>query len=110
MALAQQAGKLWVWSSTGFGYNLKNPVSTGTVLVSFDVNANALFDNTETSERTFDMAIGGESSSNAEYLLCIANFPSTHMYIKHDGSIEDGFEMVTHPISLDYRNIPNRRE
>ena len=49
-----------------------------------------------------EVDFGGESSSNAEDLLCVANFPTTHMYIKHDGSIEDGFEMVTHPISLDY--------
>ena len=57
-----------------------------------------------------EVDFGGESSSNAEDLLCIANFPNERMYIKHDGSIEDGFETVTHLISLDYRNIPNRRE
>ena len=45
---------------------------------------------------------GGEESSNAERLLEIANYDATHMYMKHDGSIEDGFEMVTHPISLEY--------
>ena len=45
---------------------------------------------------------GGEESSNAERILEIANYDATHMYMKHDGSIEDGFEMVTHPISLDY--------
>ena len=49
-----------------------------------------------------EVDLGGESSSNAENILYIANFPNTHMYIKHDGSIEDGFEMVTHPIGLDY--------
>jgi len=45
---------------------------------------------------------GGESSDSADELLYIANFPNERMYMKHDGSIEDGFEMVTHPMSLDY--------
>jgi len=45
---------------------------------------------------------GGESSDSADHLLYIANFPDERMYMKHDGSIEDGFEMVTHPMSLDY--------
>ena len=45
---------------------------------------------------------GGESSDNAQRLLDIANYQSEHMYIKHDGSIEDGFEMVTHPMGLEY--------
>lgn len=45
---------------------------------------------------------GGESESSADNLLYIANFPSEHMYMKHDGSIDDGFEMVTHPMCLDY--------
>ena len=45
---------------------------------------------------------GGESSDNAQRILDVANSQAEHMYIKHDGSIEDGFEMVTHPMSLDY--------
>ncbi|MGN0150274.1 MAG: amidoligase family protein [Clostridia bacterium] len=45
---------------------------------------------------------GGEYDSNAEILLNIANHNGEHMYCKHDGSIDDGFEMVTHPMSLDY--------
>lgn len=45
---------------------------------------------------------GGESTDNAQRILDVANFQSEHMYIKHDGSIEDGFELVTHPMGLDY--------
>lgn len=54
---------------------------------------------------------GGECSDNADELLCIANFTDTRMYMKHDGSIEEGFEMVTHPMSLGYHKneMPWRR-
>ena len=45
----------------------------------------------------------GESGRNAGELLKIAN---THgedrLYCKHDGSLEDGFELVTHPMTLEY--------
>ena len=45
---------------------------------------------------------GGESSSNAGELMQIANRKAEHIYCKHDGSLEDGFEIVTHPMSLEY--------
>lgn len=45
---------------------------------------------------------GGEDDSNAEILLDIANAKGERMYCKHDGSIDEGFEMVSHPMSLDY--------
>lgn len=45
---------------------------------------------------------GGESSSNAKELLSIANRSYEHIYCKHDGSLEEGFEIVTHPMTLDY--------
>lgn len=45
---------------------------------------------------------GGEDNANADELLCIGNFPNVRIYCKHDGSIEDGFEIVSHPMSLDY--------
>lgn len=45
---------------------------------------------------------GGECDSNAEILLDIANSNSEHIYCKHDGSISDGFEIVSHPMTLDY--------
>ena len=45
---------------------------------------------------------GGEYSENAEILLGIANKDNEHLYCKHDGSICEGFEMVSHPMSLEY--------
>ncbi|MBQ7033884.1 MAG: amidoligase family protein [Clostridia bacterium] len=45
---------------------------------------------------------GGEDNENAEALLDIANRYKEHMYCKHDGSIDNGFEMVSHPMSLEY--------
>lgn len=48
----------------------------------------------------------GEDDYNAELILNIANRDDDHIYIKHDGSLEDGFEIVTHPMTLDYhKNI-----
>lgn len=45
---------------------------------------------------------GGESENNARMLLSIANTLEDLMYCKHDGSLDDGFEMVTHPMTLSY--------
>lgn len=45
---------------------------------------------------------GGECVENAEKILRTANNSNEHMYCKHDGSIENGFEMVTHPMTLEY--------
>ena len=45
---------------------------------------------------------GGEYDSNADILLDIANCCGEHIYCKHDGSINNGFEMVSHPMSLEY--------
>ncbi len=45
----------------------------------------------------------GEDDSNASALLAIANRKETLAYCKHDGSLDDGFELVTHPMSLDYQ-------
>lgn len=44
----------------------------------------------------------GESDDNAECLLDVGNRCREHLYIKHDGSIYEGFELVTHPMTLDY--------
>ena len=44
----------------------------------------------------------GESNTAAGKLLAIANAQDEHLYCKHDGSLEDGFELVTHPMTLDY--------
>ena len=44
----------------------------------------------------------GKDSDNADELLSIANRDNEHIYIKGDGSLDDGMEVVTHPMSLDY--------
>lgn len=44
---------------------------------------------------------GGESDDNAGQLMILANAHGKEfLYCKHDGSLEDGFELVTHPMSL----------
>lgn len=45
---------------------------------------------------------GGEYDENAEILLNVANYDAEHIYIKHDGSIDRGFEIVSHPATLEY--------
>ena len=45
----------------------------------------------------------GERTSNALALLNIANQDGDFAYIKHDGSLNDGLELVTHPMSLDWQ-------
>ena len=43
---------------------------------------------------------GGESDSNARAILERANVEGKeYAYVKHDGSLDDGFEIVTHPLS-----------
>lgn len=44
----------------------------------------------------------GESNKNAAAILDIANRSNEQVYIKHDGSLNDGFEIVTHPASLQF--------
>lgn len=45
----------------------------------------------------------GEDDDNAYAIECAANRNGLeHVYIKHDGSLDDGFEIVTHPMTLDY--------
>lgn len=46
---------------------------------------------------------GGCDDGNAEEILEIANsYEEEKLYIKRDGSLEDGMELVTHPMTLDY--------
>ena len=45
---------------------------------------------------------GGTVNSNAQKLLDIANKDAENLYIKTDGSLDDGLELVTHPMTLDY--------
>ena len=45
---------------------------------------------------------GGSYDSNAEKIADTANLYDKHIYIKHDGSLNEGMEIVTHPMTLDY--------
>ena len=45
---------------------------------------------------------GGERSDYAETILSVANTDNNYLYAKHDGSIDDGFELVSHPMTLEY--------
>ena len=45
---------------------------------------------------------GGTDRYNAEKLLNIANADAENLYIKTDGSLDDGLELVTHPMTLTY--------
>ena len=46
---------------------------------------------------------GGECEDSAYSVLCRGNCNGlNHIYCKHDGSLDDGFEIVTHPMTLDY--------
>lgn len=46
---------------------------------------------------------GGELDENAEKLLDIANHSKKdRVYCKHDGSLNNGYEIVTHPMTLEY--------
>lgn len=50
----------------------------------------------------------GESDTNADRIMDITNAGRTLAYCKHDGSLDDGFEIVTHPMTLDFhcREMP----
>lgn len=45
---------------------------------------------------------GGKDCHSARRILNIANAAAEHLYIKSDGSLDDGMELVTHPMTLDY--------
>ena len=45
---------------------------------------------------------GGKDNDNAGTLKEIANSSNNHIYIKSDGSLDDGFEIVSHPMTLAY--------
>lgn len=47
---------------------------------------------------------GGQSSFNAKKLLHTANQNAEHLYIKTDGSLDHGLELVTHPMTLEYHH------
>lgn len=45
---------------------------------------------------------GGKTTNNAQKILNIVNRTSTLAYIKSDNSVKKGFELVTHPMTLEY--------
>lgn len=44
----------------------------------------------------------GTSKAYAQQILSVANRNAEHLYIKKDGSLDDGMELVTHPMTLGY--------
>ncbi len=47
---------------------------------------------------------GGTYGDSAEELMRIANSAENRIYCKYDGSIPEGFEIVSHPMSLEYHS------
>lgn len=45
---------------------------------------------------------GGNNNSNARQIMDFINDEAERIYIKNDSSIDDGFEIVTHPMGLQY--------
>ena len=45
---------------------------------------------------------GGKDYDNAEALLDIGNRYTENIYIKSDGSLDDGLEIVSHPMTINY--------
>ena len=45
---------------------------------------------------------GGESDDNVRALSAVSNADAELIYCKHDGSLDDGLEIVTHPMSLSF--------
>ena len=43
----------------------------------------------------------GEYDSNADKILAIGNHDEPRVYCKHDGSLDEGFEIVSHPATQD---------
>lgn len=49
-----------------------------------------------------EVDFGGKDEDNARRIKAQANTRCENIYIKSDGSLDDGFEIVTHPMSLGY--------
>ncbi|WP_455717798.1 hypothetical protein, partial [Anaerosporobacter sp.] len=45
---------------------------------------------------------GGEEENNAKYVTEFMNSSSENVYCKHDGSLRNGFEIVSHPCTVEY--------
>lgn len=53
---------------------------------------------------------GGENEDNARYICDVMNTNNENIYCKHDGSIINGFEIVSHPCTFDYHKTLNYEE
>ena len=54
---------------------------------------------------------GGEDNSNAKEILNTVNtYSDKFIYAKHDGSLTEGFEMVSHPATLEHHMTVNYKE
>ena len=49
-----------------------------------------------------ELDCAGEDSENACQIMRRVNCEKELIYCKHDGSLDNGFEIVTHPMTLDY--------
>lgn len=50
---------------------------------------------------------GGKDEDNAKYVCDFMNVDTENVYCKHDGSLNSGFEIVTHPCTLNYhKSLP----
>jgi hypothetical protein len=59
-----------------------------------------------TADRFFGVELeidkGGHDSGKADLILGVVNRDAEYIYIKSDGSLINGLEIVTHPMTLDY--------
>lgn len=75
------------------------------IIRNYGYKPNALFHGKESRFFGVELEIDGASgcSSDAWAIEDIANGDGTNrLYIKHDGSLNNGMELVTHPMSLEY--------
>ena len=64
-----------------------------------------IFHGERSNERFFGVELeidGTESRKNAGEILNVANDDAQNLYIKSDGSLDCGMELVTHPMTLQY--------
>lgn len=57
-----------------------------------------------------EVDIGGKSEQNAKVILDKYSDKEKYLYIKYDGSLPNGFEIVTHPMTLNYHKAFNYKE
>ncbi|MFA7689370.1 MAG: amidoligase family protein [Bacilli bacterium] len=74
----------------------------------YDYKPDPIFYKTEDEETNTYFGIeleidgAGEDEDNAEIIMDEINHRKEHIYCKHDGSLNDGFEIVSHPMTYNY--------